>query len=101
MHVSLLDQAKSDLLEIGAYYRELGGIPLARTMLERIKGPVLKLGQRPEIGPPYELAPGVRRLVVAKGTFLVFYRVRTAVEVLHIRRAERSPAEATDLAAPD
>ena len=101
MQVSLLDQAKIDLLEIGAYYRELGGAPLARRMLERIKGPVLKLGRHPEIAPPYELAPDVRRLVVAKGTFLVFYRVRAAVEVLHIRRAERSPAVATDLTAPE
>ncbi len=96
MRVRILDQAKQDLFDCNAYYREIGGARLARTMLERIKGPVRALGDHPELAPPYEAAPGVRRLVVAGGSFLVFYRVREMVEVLHIRRAEREPATAKD-----
>jgi len=66
-------------------------------MLACIKEPVLTLRNNPEIAPLYELAPGVRRLVVARGAFLVFYRIRADVEVLHIRRAEREPATADAL----
>lgn len=40
---------------------------------------------------------GIRRLVVAGGAFLVFYRVRTDVEVLHIRRDERAPVLKNDM----
>lgn len=97
MRVNLLDQARSDLLELGEHYREIGGNALARKMLERIKQPILSLGDRPNIAPPYELAPGIRRLVVADGAFLVFYRLKSNVEVLHIRRAERVPVAAGDL----
>lgn len=96
MRVRLLDQAKADLVEVGRYYREVGGDVLAREIIARIKQPVLSLKDTPEIGSPYELAPGVRRLVVAGGIFLVFYRVRANVEILHIRRAERSPALTDD-----
>ena len=92
MRVRFLDQAKQDLLDCNAHYRGIGGVKLARTMLARIKGPVLTLGDHPEIAPAYELAPGIRRLVVAGGAFLVFYRVATTdVEILHVRRAEREP----------
>lgn len=91
MRVKFLNQAKQDIFDCNAYYREIGGVRLARTMLARIKGPVLTLGDHPEIAPAYELAMGVRRLVVAGGAYLVFYRVAAAVEILHVRRAEREP----------
>lgn len=97
MRVRLLDQAKTDLREIGQHYRNVGGDVLARKMITRIKQPVLKLVETPEIGAPYELAPGIRRLVVASGLFLVFYRVRADIEILHVRRAERTPVMAVDL----
>lgn len=97
MRVRILNQAKADLLDCGDYYRDVGGARLARTMLSRIKEPIRALADHPESAPPYEAAPGVRRLVVANGSFLVFYRVRNEVEVLHIRRAEREPATIKDL----
>jgi len=97
MRVRFLDQAKADLVAHNEHYREIGGAVLSRRMLARIKTPVLALSANPEIAPPYELAPGVRRLVVARGAFLVFYRTRADVEVLHIRRAEREPVTAVDL----
>lgn len=84
MRVRLLDQARADLLEHNQYYRTVGGLPLARQMLERIRNPLLALNDNPAIAPLYELAPGIRRLVVADGAFLVYYRVRVDVEVLHI-----------------
>ncbi len=92
MRVRLLDQAKNDLVALGQYYRDVGGDVLVRKMVGRIKTPVLSLKDNPGIAPSYELAPGIRRLVVANGAFLVFYRVRADVEVLHIRRAERDSA---------
>lgn len=91
MRVKFLDQAKTDLLDHNAYYREIGGTALANKMLARIKAPVLALKDNPEIAPPYALAPGIRRLVVARGAFLMFYRVCDSIEVLHIRRSERMP----------
>lgn len=101
MRVRFLKTAQSDLLVCGDYYQEIGGSKLARTMLARIKGPIRALGDNPEIAPLYELAPRFRRLVVARGVFLVFYRVRSDIEVLHIRRAEREPVteDALDRAA--
>ena len=97
MRVKFLDQAKVGLVEIDAHYREIGGAVLAKRMLARLKEPVLALHDHPELAPLYELAPGVRRLVVAGGAFLVFYRVLADVEVLHIRRAERAPVPAVAL----
>lgn len=97
MRVKFLDQAKADLVEIDAHYREISGAVLAKRMLARLKVPVLALHDHPELAPLYELAPGVRRLAVAGGAFLVFYRVVVDVEVLHIRRAERAPVTAVTL----
>ena len=93
MRVKFLDQAKEDIVAHNEHYREIGGAVLSRRMLARIKTPILALSANPEIAPPYELAPGVRRLVVARGGFLVFYRIRADLEVLHIRRAEREPVK--------
>ena len=97
MRVRLLHQAKTDLVALGQYDREVGGDVLARKMVARIKTPMLSLKDHPGIAPSYELAPGIRRLVVANGAFLVFYRVRADVEVLHIRRAERDSATGDEL----
>ncbi|MGB2905269.1 MAG: type II toxin-antitoxin system RelE/ParE family toxin [Candidatus Dechloromonas phosphoritropha] len=97
MRVRLFDQAKADLVALGQYYWDVGGDALARKMVARIKTPLLSLRDNPDIAPSYELAPGIRRLVVANGAFLVFYRVRADVEVLHIRRAERDSATGDEL----
>jgi len=97
MRVRLLDQARADLVGHWGHYREVGGHALARKMLARIKGPVLALKDNPDIAQLYELAPDIRRLMVADGAFLVFYRVRDDVEILNIRRAEREPVTAEDL----
>lgn len=85
-------------MECGQYYQEVGGASLVRKMLARIKPPILALRDTPEIAPYYDIASDIRCLVVAGGAFLVFYRVRVDVEVLHIRRAEREPFKAQDLA---
>lgn len=97
MRVRLLDQAKADLFDLAEHYREIGGDFLARKMIQRIKEPILALRDNPFLAPPYELAPGIRRLVVADGIFLVFYGVTDCVEILHIRRAERAPASTEEL----
>lgn len=97
MQIKYLPTAILDTHDIGDHYRKVGGNKLAREIVQRIKKPVLDLKDNPHIAPPYELAPGIHRLVVAKGAFLVFYRVLAEVEVLHVRRAEREPVEAAFL----
>jgi len=97
MQVRFLADARMDLFECNQYYTELGGSRLAARMLDRIKKPILSLANNPEIAPPCDLAPGIRRLVVAGGAFLVYYRVHTNIEILHIRRAERFPITEKEL----
>lgn len=98
MRVRLLDRAKEDLAEIKQHYRKIGGALLAKKMIQQIKLPLLALENNPEVAPLYELSPGIRRLVVADGAFLVFYQLDPdCVEVLHIRRAEREPVQGEQL----
>jgi plasmid stabilization system protein ParE len=97
MRVKFLDQAKEGLAEIKQHYRKIGGALLARKMIRQIKLPVLALEHNPEIAPPYEMSPGIRRLVVADGALLVFYQSQIDVAVIHIRRAEREPVLAEEL----
>ncbi len=96
MRVELSDRARLDLENIGEHYTDVGGHALARRMIGGIKKEVLALAENPNIAPAYEMAPGLRRLVVAKGAFLVFYRVTSRVEVVHVRRAEREPYHAEE-----
>jgi len=97
MLVRFLDQAKEDLAEYNSYYQSMGGAALANNMLVRIRKPIFALKANPLLAPRYEIAPGIHRMVVADGAFLVFYRVREAIEIIHIRRAEREPVTAGDL----
>lgn len=97
MRIKLLPQAKLDLIEHSDYFREVGGIALANKMVVRIKAQIMVIQDNPKIAPPYELAPGIRRLVVANGAFLVFYRIGVNIEVMHIRRAERMPISEHEL----
>ena len=97
MRVRFLDQAKADLIAHDEHYHKIGGAVLARRMLALLKKPMFALRDHPEIAPPYEMAPGVRRLVVARGAYLVFYRVMADIEVIHIRRAEREPVGIPEL----
>lgn len=99
MRVELSDRARLDLENIAEYYADVGGHVLARRMVGGIRREVLALAENPNIAPAYEMAPGLRRLVVAKGLFLAFYRVTNRVEVVHVRRAEREPFAAKEPAA--
>jgi plasmid stabilization system protein ParE len=97
MLIKYLPVARSDLRDIGDHFREVGGNILARRMVGGIRADAAKLADNPKIAPPYELATDLHCLVVAKGTFLVFYRVVGHIEVIHIRRAERQPVTADEL----
>lgn len=73
------------------YYRDAGRNLLARRMIKQIRSENEALLNY--AAQSYDLVPGVRRLVVANGAFLVFHRITESfVEVLHIRRSERIPA---------
>jgi plasmid stabilization system protein ParE len=86
------DEAKLDLIEIKNHYLKEGGKALALRMIRTIRAEIATLSENPNRAPAYEFAAGVRRLVVAGGIYLVFYRVTNSIEILHIRRAERLPA---------
>jgi plasmid stabilization system protein ParE len=61
---------------------------LAAKMLKRIRHPIKNLITHPYLGTSYRKR--LRRLVVADGLFLVFYRVeQETIQIVHIRRAEQ------------
>jgi plasmid stabilization system protein ParE len=65
-------------------------------MIRLIRADIALLSEHSNKVPGYGLMPGVRRLAVANGLYLVFYRVTDVVEVLHLRRAEMVPAVGDD-----
>lgn len=88
MRIKPLDSAVLDLNNIASYYQRVGGNGLAIRMLQRIRQPVKNLANHPYLGTAYR--KDLRRLVVADGLFIVFYRIEQAViEIVHIRRAEQ------------
>ena len=91
MRINYQTRATRNLSEIQAHYQSIGGKTLALRMMRGIRQTVTSLADNPLLAPAYELAPGLRRLVLAKGAFLVFYRVSDHVQVVYIRRAERQP----------
>jgi len=91
LRIEYLSKASADLASIQRHRQALGGRPLALRMVRDIRLAVTNLADNPLLAPAYELAPGLRRLAVAKGAFLVFYRVTDHVQVVYIRRAEREP----------
>lgn len=98
MRIEYAPSAQADLLEIGDYYREVGGNQLARRMVKQIRSDIKALLDY--TAPPYEMAPGIRRLVVAGGAYLAFHRInesKAVVEVIHVRRSERAPATEKDM----
>lgn len=96
MQIKYGAKAKLDLIEIRQHFLDAGGKPLASRMVRAIRQEIDLLASHPEAAPLYEIVPGVRRLVVASGAYLVFYRVTSHVQVLHIRRGERAPATEVD-----
>lgn len=89
MRIKYEDEAKADLVEIRQHYLDAGGKALALRMVRGIRAEITAIADNPNSAPAYELVQDLRRLVVAKGAFLVFYRVTTRIEVVHVRRAER------------
>ncbi len=98
MRIEYAPSAQGDLLEIGDYYREVGGNQLAMRMVKQIRSDIKALLDY--TAPPYEMVPGIRRLVVAGGAYLAFHRInesKAVVEVIHVRRSERAPATEKDM----
>lgn len=91
MRIEYTARARENLSGIRQHYQAVGGRGLALRMVRTIRQGIAALADNPQIAPPYALVPGIRRLVVAGGGFLVFYREMDRIEVLHVRRAERSP----------
>lgn len=97
MRIDYLPLAAENIQDIKLHFLMKGGKMLALKMIQLIRADIALLSEHPHKAPSYALMPGVRRLVVANGLYLVFYRVTDAIEVLHVRRAERAPAVEDDL----
>ena len=97
MRIEFLPSARLDLIEIADHYRKVSGNKLAKRIISLIKSQIEVLADYPESAALYELVPGVRRLVVSNGTYLVFYRISSSVQILHIRRGERVSATMEDM----
>lgn len=90
MQLEITKRAKRNLDAIGEHYYRIGGNALARNMIARIKDPFQQLLHFPYSAPVYKYKPNLRRLVVADGLFIVFYRIEQArIAIVHIRRAEQ------------
>lgn len=90
MQLEITKRARRNLDSIGEHYYRIGGSALARKMIARIKEPFQQLLNFPYSAPVYKYKPNLRRLVVADGLFIVFYRIEQAsIEIVHIRRAEQ------------
>lgn len=101
MKIEYLPHAVEDVKEIRGHYLDVGGKSLALRMVRQIREEVKALADNPYLAQPYEIVPGVRRLVVASGAFLVFYSITARIEVLHVRRAERAPVTGSDFGEGD
>jgi plasmid stabilization system protein ParE len=86
-----------NIRDIKRHYLAVGGNTLALKIIKAIRAEIATLSEQPNRAPAYDLAPNVRRLVVANGIYLVFYRVTEVIEILHVRRAEQSPATEKDM----
>ncbi len=91
MWIEYSPRAARNLAEIRQHYLDVGGRTLALRMVRNIRAGIAELADNPNLAPAYALVAGLRRLVVSRGAFLVFYRVTHRIEVVHIRRAEREP----------
>ena len=90
MRVEFRPRAGRDLERIADWYFEQGGTVLAKNVVGLISQGIEVLVDNPLIAPVYDPENRIHRLVVAKGKFLVFYRVkRETVIILHVRRSER------------
>jgi plasmid stabilization system protein ParE len=97
LRIDYLPLSTENIHEIKRHYLKLGGNQLALKMIRKIRAEVATLSDSPNRASAYELAPGVRRLVVAGGIFLVFYRVTNIIEILHVRRSEKEPVTSMDI----
>lgn len=62
----------------------------AETMLDHIESRFDQLLNFPYSAPVYSHKPTLRRLAVADGLFIVFYRIQaSSIQIVHIRRAEQ------------
>lgn len=97
LRIDYLPLSVENIHEIKRHYLDAGGNVLALKMIKAIRADIATLAEHPNRAPAYELAPNVRRLVVANGIYLVFYRVTKVIEILHVRRAERTQATQEDM----
>lgn len=90
MQLEVSKRARMNLKQIGHYYLATGGLAFAETMLDLIESRFDQLLNFPYSAPVYSHKPTLRRLVVADGLFIVFYRIQaSSIQIVHIRRAEQ------------
>jgi plasmid stabilization system protein ParE len=75
LRIDYLPLATENIQDIKRHFLDEGGKTLALKMIRLIRADIALLSEYPNKAPGYELMPGVRRLVVANGLYLVFYRL--------------------------
>jgi plasmid stabilization system protein ParE len=62
----------------------------AQNVLAQIHDAVARLAEQPMSGHATD-APSIRVLLVGKYPYKIFYRIRTDIEIIHIRHTARGP----------
>lgn len=84
-------EAEEDLKEIATYYREVGGLELAKKNLDRILNSIDGLQKMPSRCQVSDFSPNIRKLTVVNLPYLVFFKIiGDKVYILRIYNAKRS-----------
>ena len=83
-------EAEADLKDIAFYYHQTAGSEIAKTNIERILNSIDGLEYMPYRCPVCDFSPNVRRLVVPKSPYLVFFKVvGDTVHILNVYNSKR------------
>lgn len=86
------EEAKEDLKEIIAYYKETAGNEVANSNLDRILNSIDGLSLFPNRCPLCHFSSEIRKLVVIGLPYLVFFKViENRVYILNIFHSKRNP----------
>lgn len=84
-------EAEEDLKEIATYYREVGGLELAKKNLDRILNSIDGLQKMPSRCQVSDFSPNIHKLTVVNLPYLVFFKIiGDKVYILRIYNAKRS-----------
>lgn len=84
-------EAEADLKDIAFYYHQTAGAEVAKNNIERILNSIDGLEQMPYRCPVCDFSPNVRKLIVPKLPYLVFFKVvGDTVHILNVYSSKRN-----------